>query len=278
MKTTIPTFKNRNELYKFLKDNVDTLIAEKKFTPKFGDVISYHPISIDGKTGAMKAAGSEETAVDEIKRSVIINTTNIMDSHSDVHIPGLWKKSLSENKNIKFLQEHDMAFDKVIADRADLKAMTKVYSWKELGFPEFKGTTEALQFDTTIRRKRNPFMFDQYANGYVDNHSVGMQYVALVLCINDDDSYYGAEFEAWQKYIEMVVNRSVAEEQGYFWAVKEAKVIEGSAVVLGSNYATPTLSDKDAPGNHAAKKLNHEPVKSTYAGLCNYLSSNLKIN
>ena len=43
-----------------------------------------------------------------------------------------------------------------------------------------------------------------------------------------------------------------AEEQGYFWAVTQAKLIEGSAVVLGSNPITPTLSNK-----------NDEPLKDT---------------
>ena len=55
----------------------------------------------------------------------------------------------------------------------------------------------------------------------------------------------------WDKYINQVINRDASEEQGYFWAVTEAKVIEGSAVVMGSNYATPTIS---VTGNWLCKK------------------------
>lgn len=58
------------------------------------------------------------------------------------------------------------------------------------------------------------------------------------------------------------VNPEVAEEKGYFWAVTEAKVIEGSAVPIGSNWITPTLSvenkDNEPPKgtqNEAAKAL-----------------------
>ena len=39
----------------------------------------------------------------------------------------------------------------------------------------------------------------------------------------------------------MAVNKEAGED-GYFWAVLEAKEIEGSAVVRGSCPATPTLS------------------------------------
>ena len=37
--------------------------------------------------------------------------------------------------------------------------------------------------------------------------------------------------------------KETAIEKGYFWAVLEAKLIEGSAVVIGSNPVTPTLEN-----------------------------------
>ena len=81
------------------------------------------------------------------------------------------------------LQEHDMEFDKIIADGDNLKAYTKRFNWSELGY-SYKGTTEALIFDSEILRKRNPYMLEQYANGWVRNHSVGMYYVKMDLAIN----------------------------------------------------------------------------------------------
>jgi trehalose/maltose hydrolase-like predicted phosphorylase len=41
-----------------------------------------------------------------------------MDSHSDVHIPGIWNKSLKDNPIQLHLQEHEMAFANVISDEA----------------------------------------------------------------------------------------------------------------------------------------------------------------
>jgi len=46
-----------------------------------------------------------------------------------------------------------------------------------------------------------------------------------------------------------VINQEEAKEQGYFWAVTEAKLVEGSAVVKGSNSYTPTLEVEQVKDN-----------------------------
>jgi hypothetical protein len=101
-------------------------------------------------------------------------------------------------------------------------------------------------------------MFNQYRKGYVLNHSVGMRYVKIFLCIDSTESMYVSEKANWDKYISQVVNPEVANEKGYFWAVTEAMFVEGSAVVKGSNQATPTLS--------VGKEDNEEPLINTHSG------------
>ena len=143
------------------------------------------------------------------------------------------------------IQEHQSSsFDKIIASGDDLKASVKTISWKELGYDAI-GTTQALIFESTVKESRNKYMFDQYKQGFVNNHSVGMRYVKMELAINDED--YEKEKTFFDKYISQVINRKEAEKNGYFWVVTEAKVIEGSAVPLGSNPITPTISTKSEP-------------------------------
>jgi hypothetical protein len=138
------------------------------------------------------------------------------------------------------LNSHVQKFDHVITDNVTPLAQTM--SWKSLGF-DFEGNTQALVFDSIIEKtKYNELMFDMYASGKVKNHSVGMQYVKLLYCVNSDDSYWQEEKANWDKYIKEVANKDEAESAGNFWAVLEAKIIEGSAVLRGSNYATPTQS------------------------------------
>lgn len=275
---TIPNFSNKSELFKFLKDNKQTLISEKKFNLKKADAINYTVPVFNSHGEVVKSAGDILGSVDleTIKAQVVINTTNILDSHGDVHIPGLWKKSLSESKSLYLLQEHQMKFDSVITDK--LTASTASLTWKELGFPKFKGVTEALVFDCEIDSDRNEFMFEQYLKGYVKNHSVGMRYVNLFLCLNSEEKYYREEKDNWDKYISQVVNQQDAIDNGFFWAVTEAKIIEGSAVVCGSNYATPTISVTTTQNIEAESFTSgkQEPVDTTHKVNYNYLLTNLK--
>ena len=236
-------FATKKELFKFLTENRDKLIAQKKAVKKEADCpVVVKPILVfDPKKTATKADGKMDPVnMDSLKVVCVINTTNFLDSHNDLHLPGIWNKSLQDNKMIMHLQEHDMEFDKIIADGDNLKAYTKRFKWSELGY-SYPGETEALIFDSEILRKRNEYMLLQYANGWVRSHSVGMYYVKMDFAINDSD--YPNEFEAWNKYYPQIANPEVADERGYFWYVLEAKCVEGSAVPIGSNTCTPTLDN-----------------------------------
>lgn len=245
----IPDFKTKDELFKWLKENKEDLIYTKKSAIKTEDCAVPSYTTMTHKSSDAEKSTSDD-ADNAVKVRAIINTTNVMDSHKDVHIPGLWKKSLQENRFVKHLQEHQMSFKSIISDKDDLKAFTRKYSWKDLGV-DAEGETEALVFDSNVKRSRNSYMFEQYKDGNVDNHSVGMIYVNVKLAINKpDDPDYEKEYETYQKHIDNILNKDEVEKNGYFWAVYEAKVREGSAVPLGSNYITPTLSrSKDTQGN-----------------------------
>jgi hypothetical protein len=254
----IPKFQNNEDLFDFLQKNKSALIAEKCHRVKEADAVE-----VSGVSGsAIKAAAPRPGSTDTIQVKAIINTTKIMDSHGDVHIDGLWTKSLKENKMIYLLQEHVMSYKNIISD--EVKATAETMSWKELGI-NYKGETQALVFDATVKREDNEYMFGKYANGKVKNHSVGMRYVKMALAINSDDDKYATEKAVWDKYAPEIVNIKDAEAQGYFWAVTEAKVVEGSAVPIGSNRATPTYSveskEDNAAGDHTAGK--QEPSADT---------------
>jgi len=254
------SFATKDEMIKELVDNKASIIAVKKMETKQADAVVFVAPSTTIKGETIKADSVDLTAINEIKASLVINTTNLMDSHSDVHMKGIWKKSVKEAKNIVLLQEHVMKFDHIISD--NVTASVKEMSWAELGV-NYKGTTEALIFDTTISKARNEFMFMQYAKGYVKNHSVGMKYLQLELAVDSESKWYVEEKEVWDKYINEVANKEDAIQQGYFWVVTEAKIIEGSAVVKGSNYVTPVLSASSKNIEPDLSTQPNEPLKST---------------
>lgn len=212
---------------------------------------------------------------DTIKVKVVLSTTNYLDSHSDVHIAGIWKKTLRENRNILHLQEHQMTFDHIIADDDDVNVYTKMMSWKDLGFA-YSGETEALIMESIIRRDVNPFMFKLYKQNKVKNHSVGMYYMKLLLAVNNNNMK--EEKSNWDNYYPLIVNPEVADEKGYFWVIKEAKLVEGSAVVRGSNPTTSTLEVEPANATQT-KNIDEPDFKSTHNDLTELIKNyKFKIN
>lgn len=260
-------FSNQEELFKALRENKQTLISQKKMITKEADA-TFHYVLVDNEKGeTVKAETVSLSDVNKLKAKLAINTTNLIDSHNDLHLKGIWNKSVKEAKNILLLQEHAMRFDKIISD--DVTAKVELNTWKNLGF-DLEGQTEVLTFNTTIDKARNPFMFEQYAKGYVKEHSVGMRYVKMELAINSESKWDVEEKEVWDKYYNEIANKEVADQRGYFWAVSEAKIVEGSAVVKGSNYATPTISieavktDTSNEPTEAEKSLQTEQSKKNY--------------
>lgn len=254
-------FESKEELFKALKENKKELISLKKSIEKRADSISYVSNEIKGNTTNKEDMQGVQD-MNKLQVKVIINTTNFIDSHNDLHVNGIWNKSVSDNANKGFLhlQEHDRDFNKVISDNA--KGSVESITWKSLGFP-YNGKTEALVFDSTIEKERNEFMFKQYAKGWVKNHSVGMRYVKIDLAVNSESEYDKEEKAMWDKYYPVVANKEIADERGFFWVVSEAKIIEGSAVVMGSNSATPTLSVENKTEAEEITSDTIEPTEVT---------------
>ena len=237
----------------YLKNHKRKVIAEKYEQLKMADAfLSSCGFYEKESEVAKRDVLNDWQSLSAVKVEAIINTTNLIDSHMDMHVPGLWDKSLKKNVNqIAHIQEHKSgSFQHIISDGEDLDVSVKSFTWKELGY-SYSGKTQALVFDSVVNKDRNEFMFSQYAKGFVKNHSVGMGYVNLELAVNDpDDRYWEKEFNTWEKYIGQAVNPEVAEEKGFFYVVTEAKAFEGSAVPMGSNHITPTnsVSAKDVDG------------------------------
>lgn len=253
---TLPDFKDLAKTHEWLIANKNTLIAQKKGAVKLADGVFsqiYYLLDRDEKT-QWKADAIPNDAK-KISVVSIINTTKLFDSHGDVHIDGLWSKSLKETKNNYLVKEHNFTFDGIISD--DVKASTQDISWKDLGY-DYEGKTQALIYTSNIDATDKTGMFDRYKANKVNQHSVGMRYVKLQLAV--DNKKYPDEQKTWKDYYDMIANKADVDKAGYFWAVTEAKNIEGSAVVKGSNFVTPTASvqeAKDEPGNPT-----HEPFKT----------------
>ena len=90
-----------------------------------------------------------------------------------------------------------------------------------------------------------------------------MQYVKIDLAIDSKESGNEKEKETFDKYIEIIANKSDYESIDYFWVVKEAKnVYESSLVVFGSNSATGVAQENKSEAEEITSE-QPEPTKVT---------------
>lgn len=250
----IPHFDSKKAELDWLRQNKALLLHQKKAAIKYTDaipLITPRIFSTLADTLQGKAALTEENTSGILKAEAVMNSCNFLDSHGDVHLNGIWKKTIKDagTKGFYWLQEHQSKFDKVIAEGA--KAEVRTVTWKSLGY-DYPGTTEALVFLADLEPERNPYMHEQYAKGRVKEHSVGMYYDQIAMCVNSEEKWWREEKENWEEFAPLVANKEALEGRSAFWAVKAARLVEGSAVLMGSNPATPTISVSPA----AAKRLD----------------------
>jgi hypothetical protein len=213
---------NKSELIELKK-------AEKKFTNGLNTVLNNKAV----------AKGLYSNGENKLERTIVGNTYLFMDSHDDVHAKGVFTKSIKERQD-KIFHLHDHEFKITSKVGEPLKVYEDIITWKDLGVSN-SGTTEALFMDTEIIKDYNAQIYNEYKSNKINQHSVGMQYVKIDLAVNDED--YEDEFKLWNDTIDTIGNKDHAEDKGYFWLVREAKLIEISAVLLGSNELTPTLGE-----------------------------------
>jgi hypothetical protein len=249
-----PKFNTNKERIDWLVANKSDLIEMKRATLKFTDLVVTPETTETNK--ALFTEYKDDPTSGLIKRSIVANTYNWMDSHDDVHVGNTFVKSISERAN-KVFHLHDHKHE-VTAKVGKIEQLKEVdVQWLDLGVNKV-GTTTILVAESQIKESYNKDVFKQYLDGEIDQHSVGMRYIKIELAVNDED--YKEEFATWNKYINSLGNREIAEEKGYYWAVKEASLIEVSAVLMGSNELTPTVQNIE-PSNEDTQK--HEPSTDT---------------
>lgn len=226
-------FKSKNDLISFIQTNKSDLIKLKKMKMKYTD---------KSFSNAYKSSFTPKINVDSDKIMVkaVINSTNYIDAHDDLHLAPIWNKTVKDNPTTYHLENHKQSFDGILSSKA-LNSIQD-FSFKDLGF-DSEMNTRGLVSDFILERKNNPLIFDMYANGEVKQHSVGMQYVDIDLIYAfDDDEQSQKDLEDVLQY---AANPEVGKDLGYVFVVKQAKRIEGSAVLFGSNPITPTLEVKN---------------------------------
>lgn len=249
-------FETKEQMFIELKANKDKIIGLKKATIKRSDPVFAVRKAID----AIKGEFNKEATIglgDYIYP--VINTCNFLDSHGDVHIKGIWDVSARDQKGkIHYIINHDLEIGKVISYPNDVEPLIVDLSWKELGY-DFAGDTQALIYKALLSEASNKDALNAIKQGVPLQNSVRMQYISMTLCIDSNSDDFKQERENFYKYLPIIANKQDALDQGYFWAITEAKIhLEGSAVLRGSNPITPILTED--PSKQGSPKDEANPT------------------
>lgn len=244
-------FDSKTEMFKELIKNESRIVELKKATIKESDSVSTY---FECKEYASKG-------LDFVKEGFyypVINTTNFLDSHDDVHFPNIWNKSIKDKANkLFYVLEHKLSIDSVIAFPNDVKAFVKTVLWSDLGF-DYSGETQALIYEIGKDKIRIPKIKELLEEKTAFENSVRMRYITIRLAINTKDPDMVKYKTLWDERAPLVVNVDKNEEDRYFWAIDEASIEkEGSLCLFGSNSATPiiyeageTTSNKQEPSEN----------------------------
>lgn len=257
MRLNIPDFQTKGELFDYLIANKRDLVDLKKSETKYADECG----GLFVKSLAIIKAVTTSTDTDsEISRTIVGNTYNWMDSHSDVHLDNTFSTSIQQ-KGDRVRHFHDHVQQLSARVGIPIKVYEEKMNWSDLGVNKV-GQTMVLLMDSRIKRAMNAMIFEDYKDGNIDQHSVGMRYDQIELAVNNPDSK--EEYATWNKYIGFLGNPEKAQEKGYFWAVKKAQLLEISCVLEGSNELTPMVSPSQNSTPKADPPQSSQPTKTIF--------------
>lgn len=286
MRVLIPEFKSQKELFGYLKANRKEIIAQKcsmeiKSDDGDNEPFTYGCLSLRakdlsfiGKSVTKSKAVKEELGEEEIEVDVVANMAGWCDSYMDVLIPDCWKRTITEkgasNKQLIYhLKNHWANTDSVIGGNVSMSS--KWIDLAQFNIESDLDQGQALIGTSTVKKKYDAKCFHLYSDDEIKQHSIGLRYIKIFLCMNSEEEMYQYEKENWDKYYKYVINKDKVDGRGYFWAVTEIKLLEYSAVLYGANELTTVqATSKGGP----SEDIRQDPPKGTldYASLTEKLN------
>jgi len=174
---------------------------------------------------------------------IAVNTTRILDSHEDLHVDGIWNKSIGEQQGKNYLvADHELTIDNVIVRKEHVEMLTAKIPFALLG-KNYPGDTEALIYkvpkDKVIHSKAKEWL----ESGDEIEASVRMMYVTILFAMDSNDPMDATLKKNYDDYLPVIANKADFEYISYYFIIKEAKnVRESSLVPFGSNPVTGSIN------------------------------------
>lgn len=273
-------FDSPEAMFKALRDNKSEIINLKK-----SQVYKSHEKGL-GITAKPVDALKLSTAVKAIKFDedfyyLAVNSTLILDSHRDLHVSGIWNKTVKDRQGMNYLvADHMLGIGTTIARKEHIEMFVVTIPFALIG-KEYEGNTEVLIYKVKKDKIIHPVAKEWLDSGDDLEASVRMQYVEIKFAVKSDDKEDSKARAVYDNYIDKIVNKDDFDREIlYFWVVRQAKnIMESSLVLFGSNSATGQLvveNKIDEPGQSTLDKKPEEPIQDKGINYT-YLINNLKI-
>jgi len=232
-------FTDKVSMFAELKANKELIIKEKKSqifkSCDKNSTVPFKPLKLD----AIKGLKMSDDAY-----YIAVNTTNVLDSHGDLHVKGIWNKSVKDQQGKNYLVlDHKMEVSNVVAKKENVEMFIADISYDSIK-KGYTGNTQALIYKVAKSDIINPLAKEWLESKSDIEASVRMQYVSVELALNSDAKADQEEKAVYDEYINKIANKSDYDEIEYFWVVKEAKNVgESSLVLAGSNNATGVINE-----------------------------------
>lgn len=257
------SFESKELLFKDLQANKQEILDFKKAqilkSCDKDNATNFKPILLSKSLEQIKSF-----EVDNDYYYIAVNSTNILDSHSDLHVKGIWNKTVKEQQGKNYLvSDHKLEIDKVIAKSKDVEMFTAEVPFSTIG-KEYDGTTEVLIYKVAKDKIINPLIKEWLDSGDEIQASVRMQYVSIDMALDSTDNSDVYEKKVYDEYIDKIANKSDFESIDYFFVVKDAKnVRESSLVLFGSNGATGLIQENKNEAELITSDNKNEPTQVT---------------
>lgn len=241
------TFSNKEAMFKELAQNEEIIIdAKKSEVYKSIDKGVQLVTNQESIKKALESTTNKGIKFDNDYYYFVVNSANILDSHSDVHVDGNWNKNVKDQQGKVYLVfDHSLKRNDIIAMRKDVEMFTASIPFSLLG-KSYDGETYSLVYKVAKDKIVNKEAKEWLEDGHELEASVRMQYIKMESAFNSDNQDYAKQKATFDEYYPLIANKEDFDEINYFWVVKEAKnVFESSLVLFGSNSATGVINNKD---------------------------------
>lgn len=256
------SFDTKEELFKALKENKDFIVKAKKSDIILGK--DRNTSVITNQKSILKTLSTcKNISIDDNYYYFVVNSSNILDSHYDVHLKGNWEKTVKEQQGKVYLVfDHQLKRNEIISMKEDIEMFTAEIPFSSFG-KSYEGDSYCLIYKVRKDKIVNKEAKEWLEKGYSFEASVRMLYMDILLAINSNREEDVKEKENFDKFYPLIANKDEFEEINYFWGVKQAKnVMESSLVLFGSNSATGLIQEQNNEPSKDTQE-NKEAVKDT---------------